>query len=147
MFFFNFVWEKNEKWQENEHFLCITGTGIPEGPTAYVLTEDGTNGFLIWNANTGEHYKVHDNYCPLISIGCIINDENVRNVLHFKSIWKSKLTFRNKSIFLNTLYKNLLQGLSKMGPMLFYVCDPLLRSNKVKTFKTNSNNSNSKFNI
>ena len=54
----------------------MIGTGIPEGPTAYVMTEEG-NANWIWNANTGEHYTVYDNFCPLITVGCIINDENV----------------------------------------------------------------------
>ncbi|VDI43750.1 coiled-coil and C2 domain-containing protein 2A [Mytilus galloprovincialis] len=76
----------------------IIGTGIPEGPTAYVLTEDGTNGFLIWNANTGEHYKVHDNYCPLISIGCIINDENIfANVQQYEKPAQMNFEFSNTS--------------------------------------------------
>ena len=60
----------------NLYLIFILGTGIPEGSTAYVLSEDDGQ-YLIWNANTGQYYNVHDNFCPLISVGCVINDENV----------------------------------------------------------------------
>ena len=59
------------------HSLLFTGTGIPEGSTAYVLTKED-NDIWIWNANTGRHYSHHNYYCPLQSIGCLINNENVR---------------------------------------------------------------------
>ena len=56
---------------------------MPEGPTAYVLTvEDGDRRaeYKIWNASTGESYSYRDNYCPLQSIGCVANADNVRNL-------------------------------------------------------------------
>ena len=59
--------------------LLFPGTAIPEGPTAYVLTHETGNKdeFWIWNAGTGEHYPTRDNNCPLQTIGCVINHENV----------------------------------------------------------------------
>ncbi|XP_069126927.1 coiled-coil and C2 domain-containing protein 2A-like isoform X2 [Argopecten irradians] len=54
----------------------IIGTAIPEGPTAYVMTEEG-NDLWIWNAGTGLHYSVHDNYCPLQTVGCLVDAENI----------------------------------------------------------------------
>jgi len=62
----------------------LTGTGIPEGPTAYVMTEEG-NANWIWNANTGEYYTVYDNFCPLITVGCIINTLNYLLIANFAS--------------------------------------------------------------
>lgn len=54
----------------------IIGKGIPEGPTAYVMTEQ-ENDYWIWNAGTGEHFSYRDSYCPLQSISCLINAENI----------------------------------------------------------------------
>lgn len=51
------------------------GRGIPEGSTAYVLTLDGSP--LLWNAHTGQKYDVQDANCPLKSIGCVFNHENI----------------------------------------------------------------------
>lgn len=56
---------------------CGAGSAIPEGETAYVLTEEA-DGFRLWNASTGEHFNCTDNYCPLQSVGCVVNAENVR---------------------------------------------------------------------
>ena len=52
------------------------GSAIPEGTTAYVLTEE-SDGYYIWNSATGKRYNVNDNYCPLQSVGCLVNNENV----------------------------------------------------------------------
>ncbi|XP_067226933.1 coiled-coil and C2 domain-containing protein 2A isoform X1 [Chanodichthys erythropterus] len=54
----------------------IIGTAIPEGPTAYVLTYE-QNRYLIWNPSTGQHYGQYDIFCPLQTIGCLINADNV----------------------------------------------------------------------
>ncbi|XP_043080753.1 coiled-coil and C2 domain-containing protein 2A isoform X3 [Puntigrus tetrazona] len=54
----------------------IVGVAIPEGPTAYVLTYE-QNRYLIWNPSTGQHYGQYDTFCPLQSIGCLINSDNV----------------------------------------------------------------------
>lgn len=57
-------------------WFLSSGKGIPEGPTAYVMTEQ-ENDYWIWNAGTGEHFSYRDSYCPLQSISCLINAENV----------------------------------------------------------------------
>ena len=49
---------------------------IPEGITAYTLVIDGPNTW-VWNAMKGEKYSVSDTFCPLVSIGCLINGKNV----------------------------------------------------------------------
>ncbi|KAK7128409.1 hypothetical protein R3I94_016853 [Phoxinus phoxinus] len=54
----------------------IIGSAIPEGPTAYVLTYE-QNRYLIWNPSTGQHYGQYDIFCPLQTIGCLINSDNV----------------------------------------------------------------------
>lgn len=53
----------------------VLGRGIPEGSTAYVLTLDGSP--RLWNAHTGQKYDVQDANCPLKSIGCVFNHENI----------------------------------------------------------------------
>ena len=53
---------------------------IPEGVTAYTMVIDGPNTW-IWNAMRGEKYSVNDIFCPLVSIGCLINHENVHSSL------------------------------------------------------------------
>ncbi|XP_072553435.1 coiled-coil and C2 domain-containing protein 2A isoform X2 [Salminus brasiliensis] len=54
----------------------IIGTAIPEGPTAYVLTQE-QNRYLIWNPSTGQYYGQHDTFCPLQTVGCLVNADNV----------------------------------------------------------------------
>jgi len=54
----------------------VTGSAVPEGDTAYVLTQEN-NDYWLWNAQTGEHFSCLDSYCPVQSVGCLINDENV----------------------------------------------------------------------
>ena len=63
----------------NRAAYVVLGTGIPEGSTAYVLTLD--DGYRLWNAYTGEQFDVHDANCPLKSIGCVFNEENVSSHL------------------------------------------------------------------
>ena len=48
-----------------------------EGSTAYVMSQEGTN-YTFWNASTGDSYELQDVHSPLQSIGCLINNENVR---------------------------------------------------------------------
>ncbi|XP_048583350.1 coiled-coil and C2 domain-containing protein 2A isoform X3 [Nematostella vectensis] len=62
----------------------VLGTGIPEGSTAYVLSiVDGKK--QLWNAHTGRQFDVHDPHCPLTSIGCVFNEENIwANVQQFE---------------------------------------------------------------
>ncbi|XP_062871722.1 coiled-coil and C2 domain-containing protein 2A [Trichomycterus rosablanca] len=54
----------------------IIGTAIPEGQTAYVLSQE-QNRFLIWNPSTGQYYGQYDTFCPLQSVGCLVNADNV----------------------------------------------------------------------
>nr|XP_032806201.1 coiled-coil and C2 domain-containing protein 2A isoform X2 [Petromyzon marinus] len=57
----------------------LLGTAVPEGSTAYVLTqEEGSyNQFVIWNPSTGRSYNQHDHFCPLQSVGCLISADNI----------------------------------------------------------------------
>ena len=58
----------------------IAGSAVPEGATAYVLSVEGGGHrpeYRVWNASTGESYSYRDNYCPLQSIGCVVNADNV----------------------------------------------------------------------
>ncbi len=60
----------------------LLGDAVPEGPTAYVLTREKREGYnkaiyYIWNASTGESYHYRDNYCPLQSVGCLVNANNI----------------------------------------------------------------------
>lgn len=52
-----------------------------QGPTVYVLTNE-QNRYLIWNPSTGQHYGQYDTFCPLQTIGCLINADNVSDPTH-----------------------------------------------------------------
>ncbi|XP_037554278.1 coiled-coil and C2 domain-containing protein 2A [Nematolebias whitei] len=54
----------------------IIGTAIPEGPTAYVLTHE-PSGYFIWNPTCGQCYERDDPFCPLQTVGCLVNSDNV----------------------------------------------------------------------
>uniref|UniRef100_A0A1A7XKZ0 Coiled-coil and C2 domain containing 2A n=1 Tax=Iconisemion striatum TaxID=60296 RepID=A0A1A7XKZ0_9TELE len=54
----------------------IIGTAIPEGPTAYVLTHE-PSGYFIWNPSSGQCFDRDDTFCPLQTIGCLVNSDNV----------------------------------------------------------------------
>ncbi|KAM9761680.1 coiled-coil and C2 domain-containing protein 2A isoform 3-T3 [Menidia menidia] len=54
----------------------IIGTAIPEGPTSYVLTLEQSR-YLIWNPSNGQFYGQYDTFCPLQTVGCLINADNV----------------------------------------------------------------------
>uniref|UniRef100_A0A3B4VDH7 Coiled-coil and C2 domain containing 2A n=1 Tax=Seriola dumerili TaxID=41447 RepID=A0A3B4VDH7_SERDU len=56
----------------------IIGTAIPEsqGPTAYVLTSEQSR-YLIWNPSSGQYYGQYDTFCPLQTVGCLVNADNV----------------------------------------------------------------------
>ncbi|XP_074523807.1 coiled-coil and C2 domain-containing protein 2A isoform X2 [Halichoeres trimaculatus] len=54
----------------------IIGTAIPEGPTAYVLTHE-QNRYLIWNPSSSQFYGQYDTFCPLQTVGCLVNADNV----------------------------------------------------------------------
>ncbi|XP_038057381.1 coiled-coil and C2 domain-containing protein 2A-like isoform X2 [Patiria miniata] len=65
----------------NKKAWLISGAAIPEGPTTYVLTREdgvsGSGGYWVWNPSTGEHYSQFDSFCPLKSVGCLVNHENI----------------------------------------------------------------------
>ncbi|KAM4708010.1 coiled-coil and C2 domain-containing protein 2A [Discoglossus pictus] len=54
----------------------IIGNAIPEGPTSYVLTLEQSH-YIIWNASNGRFYGQYDTFCPLQSVGCLINADNI----------------------------------------------------------------------
>ncbi|XP_045627377.1 coiled-coil and C2 domain-containing protein 2A isoform X2 [Ursus americanus] len=54
----------------------MMGSAIPEGPTAYVLTQEQSH-YLIWNPCTGHFYGQFDTFCPLKSVGCLIGPDNI----------------------------------------------------------------------
>nr|XP_046248250.1 coiled-coil and C2 domain-containing protein 2A isoform X2 [Scatophagus argus] len=54
----------------------LIGTAIPEGPTAYVLTYEQSR-YLIWNPSSGQYYGQYDTFCPLQSVGSLVNADNV----------------------------------------------------------------------
>lgn len=47
---------------------------------AYVLTPE-TDEYLLWNPLTGQYHKQFDPFCPLQSVDCLFDGENV-------SIWR-----------------------------------------------------------
>ncbi|XP_043407032.1 protein CC2D2B isoform X2 [Chelonia mydas] len=54
----------------------LLGTSVLEGKVAYVLTHENEEYFL-WNPLNGQCYKQFDTFCPLQSVDCLINWENV----------------------------------------------------------------------
>ncbi|XP_060098642.1 protein CC2D2B [Heteronotia binoei] len=54
----------------------LLGTSVLEGNVAYVVTQENGEYFL-WNPLSGQCYKQFDAFCPLQSIDCLINWENV----------------------------------------------------------------------
>ncbi|XP_075714376.1 coiled-coil and C2 domain-containing protein 2A [Rhinoderma darwinii] len=54
----------------------VIGNAIPEGPTTYVLTVE-QNQYIIWNPSNGRFYGQYDTFCPLQSVGCLINADNI----------------------------------------------------------------------
>ncbi|XP_037084819.1 coiled-coil and C2 domain-containing protein 2A-like [Pollicipes pollicipes] len=54
----------------------VLGSGIPEGQTAYVLTDEATDRFL-WNPCSGQRSSVTESFSYLQNVGCLINADNV----------------------------------------------------------------------
>ncbi|CAN2388550.1 protein localization to ciliary transition zone [Pristimantis euphronides] len=54
----------------------VIGNAIPEGPTTYVLTLEQSQ-YIIWNPSNGRFYSQYDTFCPLQSVGCLINGDNI----------------------------------------------------------------------
>nr|XP_018907512.1 PREDICTED: coiled-coil and C2 domain-containing protein 2A [Bemisia tabaci] len=55
----------------------IIGSGIPHGPSAYVLVRENSRSYYIWDSVSGLKYDIHDSFSPLQSVYCIINDQNI----------------------------------------------------------------------
>ncbi|KAF3834556.1 hypothetical protein F7725_027114, partial [Dissostichus mawsoni] len=105
----------------------IIGTAIPEGPSAYVLTLEQSR-FLIWNPSSAQFYGQYDTFCPLKTIGCIVNADNVWfNIQEYSSpmtlsfdlskanLWKP---FFSRS-FSNPGLSSVQVGVSSGAPLLF----------------------------
>ncbi|TKC42367.1 hypothetical protein EI555_003407, partial [Monodon monoceros] len=56
--------------------LVLLGTSMLEGHVAYVLTPE-TDEYLLWNPLTGQCHKQFDPFCPLQSVDCLFDGENV----------------------------------------------------------------------
>lgn len=54
----------------------IIGSAIPEGPTTYVLTHEDSR-YVMWNPRSGESYTQYDAFCPLQTVGSLVNGDNV----------------------------------------------------------------------
>ncbi|XP_060057979.1 protein CC2D2B [Erinaceus europaeus] len=54
----------------------LLGTSVLEGHVAYVITKE-TNEYLLWNPLTGQCHKQFDPFCPLQSVDCLFDGENV----------------------------------------------------------------------
>lgn len=103
------VWQTSEEFlsdgcgdhEEHANLLCnyfkyfkktawvMIGRAVPEGETAYVLTEEtrdvetrpgkvvSEKYFLLWNPSTGNIYETTDPTCPVYEIGCVFDETNV----------------------------------------------------------------------
>lgn len=57
-------------------WLCI-GTGIPDGFSGYVVTEEENNEYFIWDAKNRKIYNSRSNHLPLQNVGSMVNHENI----------------------------------------------------------------------
>lgn len=64
-----FLFLKRRAW-------LIIGSAIPEGPTTYVLTYEDSQ-YLIWNPRSGQSYSQYDAFCPLQTVGSLVNGDNL----------------------------------------------------------------------
>ena len=56
----------------------VIGTGIPEGLTSYVITyEYSPEETSVWNACTGQRYRISDPFVPLTNVSAVITADNV----------------------------------------------------------------------
>ena len=55
----------------------VLGRGVPEGPTAYVLTAEDNGANWLWNSVTGERFGTAENFCPLTAVSAVVNEQNV----------------------------------------------------------------------
>lgn len=76
----------------------VIGSGIPEGPTAYVIVwEFVGHEPSLWNPVTGERFHIRDSHIPLHTVGTIFTNDNVS----FKS-FVSLLRFFSFQVYANT---------------------------------------------
>lgn len=61
----------------NNSFIFSKGSGIPEGLTCYVLTQEDRGTWRIWNPSTAQCYDARDPFSPLGAVYILINQENV----------------------------------------------------------------------
>ncbi|XP_047443097.1 coiled-coil and C2 domain-containing protein 2A isoform X3 [Mugil cephalus] len=77
----------------------ILGTAIPEGSTAYVLTYEQSR-YLIWNPSSGQYYGQYDTFCPLQTVGCLVNADNVWfNIQEYTSPMRISFDISNASLW------------------------------------------------
>ena len=56
----------------------VVGYGIPEGATTYVITyEYSPEGASLWNATTGQRFRVTDPLLPLTTVSAVVTLDNV----------------------------------------------------------------------
>ncbi|XP_078534578.1 coiled-coil and C2 domain-containing protein 2A [Lissotriton helveticus] len=95
----------------------IVGNAIPEGPTSYVLSLE-QNQYFIWNPSKGRFYGQYDTFCPLQSVGCLINAENIWfNIQQYDSPMSIKFDVSNSKLwkpFFSRGFPN--PGLSSVQP-------------------------------
>ncbi|XP_069688134.1 coiled-coil and C2 domain-containing protein 2A [Periplaneta americana] len=80
----------------------LLGTGIPHGPTAYVLTREEEHlrnfSYWLWDPASGQKYSIQDSFCPLQKVYCLINDENIWvNVQREELPWRTKFDVTRRS--------------------------------------------------
>jgi coiled-coil and C2 domain-containing protein 2A len=56
------------------------GTGLAQGPSAYVITKESANTFRVWDPLSARTYPTTDIFCPLHKLNCLINDTNVSSL-------------------------------------------------------------------
>ncbi|KAL1129085.1 hypothetical protein AAG570_013616, partial [Ranatra chinensis] len=77
------------------------GTGIPQGPSAYVLTKDADGKYTVWDSSTARKYMLSDTFCPLHKVFCLINDANIwMNVQKEDTLCKTSFDITKRSDWL-----------------------------------------------
>jgi len=92
-------------WEEHAILLCnyllhhganayvVTGRGIPEGDTVYVLTVEEED-VVLWNAALGVSFSVTDTNCTLKEIGMVFNGKNAWvNIQPLADLWRTSFKF------------------------------------------------------
>uniref|UniRef100_W5MK02 C2 domain-containing protein n=1 Tax=Lepisosteus oculatus TaxID=7918 RepID=W5MK02_LEPOC len=54
----------------------ILGTSVLKGETAYVLTQEMKK-YILWNPSDGKCFEQFDMFCPLKTVDCLINGQNI----------------------------------------------------------------------